>query len=330
MKILQLLRDNASRPKQPVNLVRNEAEATLYIYDVISADWGVNAMSVIDAIGQAGDASVLNVHINSPGGDVFEGRAIMAALRRFEGKKVAHIDSLCASAATSIALACDEVVMAEGAFFMIHNAMTIAYGNKGELRETADTLEKIDGAIVNDYTTKTGKDAEQVKSWMDAETWFTAAEAKEHGFVDRVLEADKKKKTKNTWNLAAFDKAPKALLRNESDEPTELSEQEKNFLQDMIPHHEMAIEMARAILPNAASEKVRGLAEAIIAAQAGEIALIETWLADTAAPENKKKPMKPMKMQADDPATKQIEEPAAAGFFMSTANANRLRLLQIA
>jgi len=325
MKILQLLRDNATRAKQPVNLVKNEGEATLYIYDVISADWGVSAMAVIDAIAQAGDAKTLNVHINSPGGDVFEGRAIMAALRRFGGKKVAHIDSLCASAATSIALACDEVVMAEGAFFMIHNAMTIAFGNKGELRETADTLEKIDGAIVNDYIAKTGQKDEQVMAWMDAETWFTAAEAKEHGFVDRVLTADKK--TKNTWNLAAFGNAPAALLRNESDDTADLSEQEKKFLQDMIPHHEMAIEMARAILPNAASEKVRGLAEAIIAAQAGEIALIETWLADTAAPENKKKPMKPMKMQTDDPATKQNEEPAAAGFFMSTANANRLRLL---
>lgn len=209
MKILQLLRDNAGRQKTPVNLVRNEGEASLYIYDVISADWGVGAMAVIDAISQAGDAKTLNVHINSPGGDVFEGRAIMAALRRFEGKKVAHIDSLCASAATSIALACDEVVMAEGAFFMIHNSMTLGFGNKNDLRETADTLDKIDGAIANDYTTKTGKDAEQVHAWMDAETWFTAAEAKEHGFIDSVKKADKK--AKNTWNLAAFGNAPASL-----------------------------------------------------------------------------------------------------------------------
>jgi ATP-dependent protease ClpP protease subunit len=248
MKILQLLRDNAGRQKQPVNLVRNAGEATLYIYDVISADWGVGAMAVIDAIAQAGDAKTLNVHINSPGGDVFEGRAIMAALRRFEGKKVAHIDSLCASAATSIALACDEVVMAEGAFFMIHNSMTLGFGNKNDLRETADTLDKIDGAIANDYTAKTGKDAEQVQAWMNAETWFTAAEAKEHGFVDSVTKADKK--AKNTWNLAAFGNAPEAL---------------------------------------------------------------------------KEPPPDP-----DPKPTPQIEEePASAGFFMSAANTNRLRLLQV-
>ena len=327
-QIMQLYRDNANQPKQVTNLLNKaDTTASLYVYDMISADWGVSALAVIDAINQAGDAQVLNVHINSPGGDVFEGRAIMAAISAFRGKKVAKIDALCASAATSIALACDEIEMADGAAFMIHNAKTLAYGDKSDLRHTADVVEKIEGAIVNDYTTRTGKDEAEIRAAMQAETWFTAAEALEYGFVDRVTG---KTKVKNTWNLAAFDKVPRALLRNESDDTADLSEQEKKFRQDMIPHHEMAIEMARAILPTAASEKVRGLAEAIIAAQAGEIALIETWLADTAAPENKKKPMKPMKMQTDDPATKQNEEPAEAGFFMSAANANRLRLAQIA
>lgn len=209
MKILQLLRDNAGREKRPLNAASGGDSASIYIYDVISADWGVSALAVIAAIEQAGDVKTLNVHINSPGGDVFEGRAIMAALRRFAGNKVAHIDSLCASAATSIALACDEVVMAEGAFFMIHNSMTIGYGNKNDLRDTADTLEKIDGAITNDYVAKTGKDAADIRAWMDAETWFTAAEALDNGFIDRVAAADKK--AKNTWNLAAFAKVPDAL-----------------------------------------------------------------------------------------------------------------------
>lgn len=216
MKILQLLRDNAGREKRPVNLVRNGAEATLYIYDVIDPVWGVSAMGVIDAIGQAGDAKVLNVHINSPGGDVFEGRAIMAAIGRFQGKTVAHIDSLCASAATSIALACNEVEMSDGAFFMIHNASGLVWGDKNAMRETADLLEKVEGAIVNDYTKKTGKDAEQIVAWMNDETWFTASEAIENGFVDRLAA---KPKAKNTWNLAAFDKAPEALSASPEEEP---------------------------------------------------------------------------------------------------------------
>ncbi|WP_395055194.1 head maturation protease, ClpP-related [Polaromonas sp.] len=209
MKIHQLLRDNAGREKRPVNLVRNGAAASLYIYDVIDAYWGVSAQSVVDAVNAAGDAETLNVYINSPGGDVFEGRAIMAAIGRFKGNSIAHIDSLCASAATSIALACGEVRMSEGAFFMIHNASGLVWGDKNAMRETADLLEKVESAIVGDYTKKTGKGEAEIVAMMNAETWFTAAEALAAGFVDSVTTPDKK--AKNTWNLAAFGNAPAAL-----------------------------------------------------------------------------------------------------------------------
>lgn len=328
-QIMQLYRDNAHQPKQVTNLLnKTDTTASLYVYDMISADWGVSAMAVIDAINQAGDAAVLNVHINSPGGDVFEGRAIMAAISAFRGKTVAKIDALCASAATSIALACDEIEMAEGAAFMIHNAKTLAYGDKSDLRHTADVVEKIEGAIVNDYTTRTGKDEAEIRAAMQAETWFTAAEALEYGFVDRVTG---KTKVKNTWNLAAFGKVPEALLCNESTSIASLSAYETKFLDDMVPHHEMAIEMARGVLPNVTNDDVRELVQRIISSQAGEIALMKTWLGDKPGAENKKK--KPMKMQADpppDPTPEPKNEPASAGFFMSTANANRLRLAQIA
>ena len=246
-KIMQLYRDNAQRPKQFTDLVNVAGDsATIYLYDMISADWGVSALSVIEAIAQAGEAKILNVHINSPGGDVFEGRAIMAALSAFKGKTIARIDSLCASAATSIALACDEVVMADGAFFMIHNASGMAWGDKQTLRDTADVLEKVEGAIVSDYVQKTGKDEAEIRTLMDAETWFTANEAMEHGFVDAI---DKGKKATTTWNLSAFAKAPKVEIAPEP--PLEV--------------------------------------------------------ADTSTP-----------------------EPAQAGFLMSSANANRLRILKIA
>lgn len=211
-KIIQLYRDNIGREKQPVNLVRNASEASIYIYDVIDPYWGVSALSVIDSVDQSSDAEVLHVYINSPGGDVFEGRAIMAALGRFNGKTIAHIDSLCASAATSIALACHEVEMSKSAFFMIHNAMGIAFGDKTDMRETANLLEKVEGLIIADYTAKTGKSAAEIIAMMDAETWMNADEAIKNGFVDRLAES---KGTKNTWNLASFDNAPKALLEPE-------------------------------------------------------------------------------------------------------------------
>lgn len=200
-----LLATNPARERHPVNMVQNAAEATIYVYDVIDADWGVGAKDVIAAISEAKDAKVLNIRVNSPGGDVFEGRAIMEAIKRFDGKTIAHIDSLAASAATSIALAADEVVMSDGALFMIHNASGLVWGDKNAMRDTANLLEKVEGAIVEDYTSKTGKDATEIVDMMNAETWMTAQEALDNGFIDSIVKTGK---AKNAWNLSAFSNAP--------------------------------------------------------------------------------------------------------------------------
>jgi ATP-dependent protease ClpP protease subunit len=210
-KILQLYLDNAKREKQTVSMVRNGTDATIYIYDIIDAYWGVSAKGVIADIAAAGDAETLHVRINSPGGDVFESRAIIEAIKRFPGKSIAHIDSVAASAATSCALACSEVEISDGGFFMIHNASAMAWGDKADLREVADLLEKVEGVISAEYAAESGQSVEQVVAWMEAETWFTAAEAIEAGFVDRMATTAK---ASNTWNLAAFDKTPKALLQS--------------------------------------------------------------------------------------------------------------------
>lgn len=220
-KVYQLHLANKARISHPVNLVKNQDAASIYIYDIISSDWGVSALAVVDAITQIGDVSTLNVHINSPGGDVFEGRAIMAALSRFKGKTVAHIDSLCASAATSIALACDEVIMSDGAFFMIHNASGMAWGDKTTLRDTADLLEKIEGAIIADYTNKTSKEPAQIATWMEAETWFDAKEALANGFIDRIADT---KATSNAWNLSTYANTPTALLKEPAPTPEPIPE----------------------------------------------------------------------------------------------------------
>lgn len=218
-KLMQLLRENSAKERQPLNLLRaeGEAEATLYIYDVIDAYWGVSAAEVGKAIAGLGADVKLHLRINTPGGDVFEARAIKTALQQHTGHVVAHIDGLCASAGTTIACGADEVEIAAGGFYMIHNAWTFAMGNKTALRETADLLDKVDGAIVADYATQTGKTAEQLVAWMEAETWFTAEEAVANGFANSIAEkADKgSKASAKAWNLAAYDKTPKALLEPE-------------------------------------------------------------------------------------------------------------------
>lgn len=222
---LQLLRDNAQQERKPLALVRAEGstDATLYVYDVIDAYWGVSAKEVASAI-QALDPSVtLHVRINSPGGDVFEGRAIATAIAQFRGKTIAHIDGLAASAATSVANACGEIEIVSAAFYMIHNAWTFAYGNKNDLRTTAELLDKIDNSLVNDYAKRTGAKAEQIVEWMNAETWFTAQEAVDNGFATRVADeaAAADNAEKRAFNLAAYDKTPKALLEQKPKAPAE-------------------------------------------------------------------------------------------------------------
>src|SRR5574337_912664 len=91
---------------------------------------------------------------------------------------------------------------------LIHNAWSVAIGNKSDMRKTGDLLEKIDGDLANDYARRTGKDTSEITAWMDEETWFTADEAVANGFADRKVEVVKER-GKNTWNLSAYKNAPK-------------------------------------------------------------------------------------------------------------------------
>lgn len=217
-KLLQLLRDNAATERKPLNIVRNDesGESTIYIYDVIDAWWGVSAQQVAQSLAGLDPANTLHVRVNSPGGDVFEGRAIRTALQQFKGKTVGHIDGLAASAATTVVDACDEIEIAEGAMYMIHNGWTIALGNKHEMRKSADLLDKVDAAIIADYAKRTGVDAKQLAQWMDDETWFSAEESIDHGFATRLAalpdKGNAQDSTTRRWNLTAYDKVPKALL----------------------------------------------------------------------------------------------------------------------
>lgn len=182
-------------------------EATVYIYDVIDSYWGINAQDFAKEIA-ALSASTINVRINSPGGDVFDAVAIKTALAQHKAKVVVHIDGLAASAASVIMLAGDEIRIVEGAFVMIHNAWSWAIGNAADMRKTADLLEKVDSQIATQYAKKTGAKLEQVQTWMAQETWFTADEAVENGFVDSKVDAEV---VENSFDLSAFEKTPKAL-----------------------------------------------------------------------------------------------------------------------
>jgi ATP-dependent protease ClpP protease subunit len=218
MKLMQLYLSNQAAPRQ-ARIEQAGREATVYIYDIIGESWagGVSAREFVPQLA-ALDVDTIHLRINSPGGDVFDGRAIATALAQHPAHVVAHIDGQAASAATYVALAADEVEIADGGFFMIHNAWTIALGNANDFEDTAGILRKVDASIVADYQRKTGKTTEELVAWMDATTWFTAQEAVDHGFVDRIVPGQKA--AKNQWNLEAYGNAPAALTAQPEPEPT--------------------------------------------------------------------------------------------------------------
>ncbi len=213
-KLMQLIKNNSAQGA-PLKIEQKGREATVYLYDVIGADYygGISAKEFVPQF-SALDADVIHLRINSPGGDVFDARAISAAIAAHPAEKIAHIDGLAASAATYVAMAADTVKMAQGAFFMIHNAWTLAMGNANDFDETAALLRKIDGSIRADYAKKTGIGDEQLKTWMNATTWFTADEAAQQKFIDEIVDAPAS--PKSAWNLAAYGNAPAELINAEN------------------------------------------------------------------------------------------------------------------
>lgn len=158
----------------------------ILIYDDIGAAFwgGVSAESVMDRL-TPGDKTV---RIYSFGGDVFEGVAMYNALKRHDGHVTVYIDSVAASIASYIAMAGDEIVIAPNATMMIHNPWSEMVGESSDLRKAADHMDAIKADLVRGYAARTGLGEAEVSALMDAETWFTAAEAVERGFADRIGE----------------------------------------------------------------------------------------------------------------------------------------------
>ena len=193
--------------------VGTNGEATLYLYDAIVSDdfWGgVSAISVMKELANLRDASTIHLRINSPGGDVFAGRAIEQGIREHPANIISHVDGYAASAMSYVAIAANEVVMAPGAMFMIHKAWTVGWGNSEDLLKTAALLEHIDESLVETYATATGQDPAQLRDWMRAETWFTAADSVANGFADRIAgqEDGASAKARTGWDLSAYAHAP--------------------------------------------------------------------------------------------------------------------------
>lgn len=221
MKFFELLKKNpkAQMPKALLNATSNE----FFIYDIIDDFWGIGAKDFKQFIDMNADAPEIHIHINSPGGSAFEGRTIATLIRSFKGKTICHVDGIAASAASIVAVACDEVRMAVGTMLMIHNAWSVVGGNKDDFIAQAELLEKCDQAMATDYEMKTGLAREEIIEMMNAETWLSADEAIEKKFAD-MIDQNAEKQDTSAFNLAAYEHTPESLLHEQKKEPKETSE----------------------------------------------------------------------------------------------------------
>ena len=167
--------------------INNSTEVTdIYLFSDIGT-FGVSAQSFVEEIKEY-ENKELAIHINSLGGEVFEGMAIYSIIQRRKAKTTVYIEGIAASIASVIALAADEVIMSENSLLMIHNAWGGSSGDAKEMRKQADVLDKISNEIAEIYVKKTRLSYNEIEMMMSEETWLTAEEAVALGFVDSISE----------------------------------------------------------------------------------------------------------------------------------------------
>lgn len=134
------------------------------------------------------DCNMIDIYINSPGGDCFEGIAIYNILKRSRAYKRVWIDGIAASMASVIAMAGNQINMPKSSMMMIHNCWTIAYGNANEFRKLADDLDKINLLGIEAYMTKFSQDREKLKELLDEESYLTAEECLSYGLCTKIID----------------------------------------------------------------------------------------------------------------------------------------------
>jgi ATP-dependent protease ClpP protease subunit len=178
-----------------VQAKKKDDAAECWLYGDIGGFDGITADTFRAAIDALGEFKSLVMYVNSPGGSVFDGKAIVAQIERIRqtARVTAVVDGLAASAASFVAVSCSEVVMHASAKMMIHLPYAIAAGGAADFRKMADLLDSEATSLVAIYAKKTGKKDDELRAMLDAETWMTAEEAVSNKFADRIAGATKPK-----------------------------------------------------------------------------------------------------------------------------------------
>lgn len=189
---------------------KEDQTADIYIYDEIGG-WGISARRFTEDLLSLGNLSHINLHIHSPGGEVFDGIAIYNQLKNHSATITVYIDGLAASMASVIAMVGDTVIMPKNAMMMIHKPWGVSWGDANDMREYADLLDKLENVLIPAYVAKTGKTTEEITAMLEQETWLDGDECVEHGFADKVIEPVKAMASLTSKRIEEFSSMPSAI-----------------------------------------------------------------------------------------------------------------------
>jgi ATP-dependent protease ClpP protease subunit len=201
--------------------IRNATSDTADIYlDDEIGSWGVTAKTFIAEL-QGIKAKTINLRVNSPGGDVFDGIAIYNALKRHPAAVHSVVDGLAASTASFITQAGDTVLMATGATMMIHEPSGMSMGDASDMTKMAETLDKLGDTIASLYALRAGGTEAEWRERMRAESWYRAQEAVDAKLADGLVESGASDKRAGIFNLSKFKNVPEWVESKDTSPPAD-------------------------------------------------------------------------------------------------------------
>lgn len=204
-------------------------DAEILLYGPIGEDYfgGVSAEAFSEAYYPHRNKKILDVRINSPGGDVFEGYAIYARIAQHPGRVNMYIDGMAASIASFIAMAGDSIEMAANSEFMIHDPTAGAIGRIEDFESLIERLKVHRDNIAKTYEARTKNDFSKLRDWMNAETTFSPEDSVKNGFAHSISPRK---------SLAAFaPMQPKFLRRLDDHSSTRLNEWKSVLVRGQLP-----------------------------------------------------------------------------------------------
>lgn len=203
-----------SKPIKWFNFDNSKDIPEVMIYDQIGMDWWGDGLSARDFREQfnAIKADEINLHINSPGGSIYEGLAIYNTIKSHPAKINGYVDGIAASISSVLLMAADTIIMPENADLLVHKPWSGIVGNSDDMRNEADELDRMEDQIAKIYSDRTGINSKEISRMMSSETWISGNDAVEMGFADEVIE--NKKAAACMFDIGMFNAIPEHHKKN--------------------------------------------------------------------------------------------------------------------